>query len=180
MIKNILVLCIFAAYCEIAYLYFANERKVKTKMLVIIPVRGKLESRKHFEKRCMSLVRNGVISMASAQRALMEDIMAEVPEQKTVPPMPKVEKPKENCAEYRCKADSVKEFESVVDLLIEVARLEKELADARKTADNYMDAYIILQNCTSCNDCAVVRYCKYAPKFGDPVRYNCPHHIDVI
>lgn len=180
MMGYILVLCIFAGYCAVAYLYFANERKEKTKMLVMIPVRGKLESRRHFEKRCMSLVKNGVISMKSAQRALMEDVMAVVPEQKTVPPMPKVEHPKTNCVEYRCKANSEKEFESVVDLLIEVARLEKELEDARKAAKNYMDAYTVMKKCTSCNECAIIRACKYAPKWGDTVRYNCPHFVDAI
>ena len=27
----------------------------------------------------------------------------------------------------------------------------------------------------SCNDCGCVHLCLYEPKWGEPVRYNCPH-----
>ena len=181
MMRYILVLFIIAGYCEIAYLYFANERKEKTKMIVMIPVRGKLESRRHFEKRCMSLVRNGVISMQDAQQALIEDVIGSfVPGQKTVPPMPKAKKPTESCTKYVCKVKNEKEFDSTIELLAEVARLETELANAKETAKKCSEAFEILQSFNSCNDCAVVRYCKYAPKWGDHVRYNCPHYIDEL
>ena len=148
-------------------------------MLVMIPVRGKLESRRHFEKRCMSLVRNGMISMQDAQRALREDVIGSfVPEQKTVPPMPKAKKPTESCTKYVCKVKNEKEFDSTIELLAEVARLETELANAKETEKKFREAYEILQSCNSCNDCAIVGYCKYAQKWEDPVRYNCPHYID--
>lgn len=181
MMRYILVLFIVAGYCEIAYLYFANERKEKTKMLAMIPVRGKLESRRHFEKRCMSLVRNGMISIRDAQRALREDVIGSfVPGQKTAPPMPKAKKPTESCTKYVCKVKNEKEFDGVIELLAEVARLETELSNAKETAKKCSEAYEILQSCNSCNDCAVAGYCKYTPKWGNHVRYNCPHYIDAL
>ena len=27
----------------------------------------------------------------------------------------------------------------------------------------------------NCNDCGVEKECEYRPKWGEPVRWNCPH-----
>ena len=27
----------------------------------------------------------------------------------------------------------------------------------------------------NCNDCGVAEKCEYRPKWGEPVRWNCPH-----
>ncbi len=31
----------------------------------------------------------------------------------------------------------------------------------------------------TCNDCASRKDCAYAPKWGQSVRYNCPHWVSV-
>lgn len=30
----------------------------------------------------------------------------------------------------------------------------------------------------NCNDCAIMRDCKFCPKWGEPVRINCPFHVE--
>ena len=35
----------------------------------------------------------------------------------------------------------------------------------------------VMKNKTTCNTCAIVHTCKYAPDWGAPVRYNCPHYV---
>lgn len=34
-----------------------------------------------------------------------------------------------------------------------------------------------MEKMPTCNDC-IRKNCKYRPEFGDPVRYNCPHHME--
>ncbi len=31
-----------------------------------------------------------------------------------------------------------------------------------------------ISNLANCNDCGAVKKCQYKPKWGEPVRYNCP------
>lgn len=52
-------------------------------------------------------------------------------------------------------------------------RLDKLIDDAEYLV-KVLNAYKRIIESGSCNDCAIKKYCQVAPKWGQPVRYNCP------
>ena len=55
-------------------------------------------------------------------------------------------------------------------------RLDKAIADVAYILDSLMVYRNILQT-GDCNNCAISGKCKYCPKHGQMVRYNCPHYM---
>ena len=55
-------------------------------------------------------------------------------------------------------------------------RLDKAIADVAYILDSLMVYRNILQT-GDCNTCAITGKCKYCPKPGQMVRYNCPHYM---
>ena len=58
-------------------------------------------------------------------------------------------------------------------------RLDKAIADVAYILDSLMVYRNILQT-GDCNNCAISGKCKYCPKPGQMVRYNCPHFVKAI
>ena len=52
--------------------------------------------------------------------------------------------------------------------------LDKAIADTAYVLDALMSLRKIIKT-GSCNDCEYIADCRYAPKPGQLVRYNCPH-----
>lgn len=52
-------------------------------------------------------------------------------------------------------------------------RLDKLIDDLLYLAE-VLSSYKEIVELGSCNDCAIKKYCQVAPKWGQPVRYNCP------
>lgn len=55
-------------------------------------------------------------------------------------------------------------------------RLDGAIADVAYILDSLM-AYRNIVQTGCCNDCAISGKCKYCPKPGQMVRYNCPHYM---
>lgn len=55
-------------------------------------------------------------------------------------------------------------------LMAENAQLRGELEGARAVVTRALAQH-------DCNDCGGARSCMYIPKWGEPVRYNCPFWI---
>lgn len=54
-------------------------------------------------------------------------------------------------------------------------RLDKAISEISYVLDSLM-AYRDIVKTGNCNTCWKRTDCKYAPKFGQTVRYNCPHY----
>lgn len=54
-------------------------------------------------------------------------------------------------------------------------RLNKTISDVSYILDTLVTYRNIVES-GCCNDCNSVRACKYAPKAGQLVRYNCPFY----
>ena len=52
-------------------------------------------------------------------------------------------------------------------------KLSNIINDLRCLA-NYLESYESLIDLPNCNDCGILKTCKYAPKLGERVRINCP------
>ena len=52
-------------------------------------------------------------------------------------------------------------------------KLSNMIDDLRCLA-NYLESYESLIDLPNCNDCGILKHCKYAPKLGERVRINCP------
>ena len=52
-------------------------------------------------------------------------------------------------------------------------KLSNIINDLRCLA-NYLESYESLINLPNCNNCGIVKQCKYIPKCGERVRINCP------
>lgn len=55
-------------------------------------------------------------------------------------------------------------------------RLDGAIADVAYILDSLM-AYRNIVQTGDCNNCAIKGKCKYCPKPGQQVRYNCPHYV---
>ena len=49
----------------------------------------------------------------------------------------------------------------------EISQFLRHIADAVQLADRVSKQH-------NCNDCGIKMECEYVPKWGDPVRINCP------
>ena len=57
-----------------------------------------------------------------------------------------------------------------------MTNIDKTIADIAHILDCLM-AYRLVQKSGSCNDCALLNnQCRYAPRIGEQVRYNCPFY----
>lgn len=52
----------------------------------------------------------------------------------------------------------------------------KTIKEALEYIPEYIDLLESILKSGDCNNCARVLTCKYAPGWGEPVRYNCPHY----
>lgn len=56
-----------------------------------------------------------------------------------------------------------------------MSRLDDSISTVAYVLD-VLRVYRDIVNSGCCNDCCYVNKCKYAPKPGQLVRYNCPHY----
>lgn len=56
-----------------------------------------------------------------------------------------------------------------------MSRLDESISTVAYVLDA-LKAHREIVNSGCCNDCRYVNKCKYAPKPGQLVRYNCPHY----
>lgn len=57
------------------------------------------------------------------------------------------------------------------------SKIDKSIADVAYILDSLMALRKIYES-GNCNDCVIKNSCKYAPKPGQLVRYNCPFYVE--
>ena len=60
-----------------------------------------------------------------------------------------------------------------------MSRLDDTISGIAYILDTLM-AYKRIVQSGDCNSCAVSKNCKYAPKLGEQVRYNCPFYKERV
>lgn len=59
----------------------------------------------------------------------------------------------------------------------ENAPSDQEIEESLHLATQALHFLKAMKDKPTCNTCAIINTCKYAPDWGEPVRYNCPHYV---